>query len=73
MLLGEFYTGGWPDGVLLGEFCTGWGLGVRVCCIEWRQVRAKIRPACPKWPNCADFVRAGRVFYRLGAWWGVVG
>ena len=72
-VLGEFYTGGWPDGVLLGEFCTGWGpggvllgefctgwgLGVRVRCVEWCQVREKIRPACPKWPNCADFVCVG--------------
>ena len=23
---------------VLGEFCTGWGLGVRVCCVEWCQV-----------------------------------
>ena len=73
VILGEFCTGWGPGGVLLGEFCAGWGLGVRVRCVEWRQVREKIRPACPKWLNLVDFVRAGRVFYRLGAWWGAVG
>ena len=48
VLLGEFCTGWGLGGVMLGEFCTGGGLGVRVRCVEWRQVREKIRPACPK-------------------------
>ena len=38
------------------------------CWLELLLVREKIRPVCPKWPKCADFVRAGRVLYRLRGW-----